>query len=102
MPNRADSLKTIEGLLTIVIDRFTNIQVEYKKAPIAEKRKIVGSIYPKNLCFDGIKHRTPYVNPPLALILQINKQLQAKKKGEKLSFDNLSPFVARRGIECDS
>ncbi len=56
-------------------------------------------MYPKNLCFDGIGHRTPYLNGPLSLILQINKQLQGIKKGEKLSLNNLSPLVARRGIE---
>jgi site-specific DNA recombinase len=99
MPSKGDSLKTIEGLLDMVIGRYTNIQLEYKKAPMTEKRKIIGSIYPKKLCFDGTGHRTPYLNSPLALILQINKQLQEKKKGEELSFDNLSPFVARRGIE---
>ncbi len=76
MPNKADSLKTIEGLLDIVVDGFSNIQLEYRKAPIAEKRKITGSIYPKNLCFDGKGHRNPYINTPLELILQINNQLR--------------------------
>jgi site-specific DNA recombinase len=99
MPNKVEGLKTIEGLLDVVIDRYSDIQLYYKRAPIAEKRNIIGSIYPKNVCFDGIEHRTPYLNGPIELIVQINKQLRAKKKGEKLSFDNLSPLVARRGIE---
>lgn len=99
MPNKAGSLKTVEGLLDIVIDRFTNIQLEYKKAPISEKRKIAGSIYPKNLCFDGKEHRTPYINASLNLLLHINRQLRAKKKGEKYTMCDFSPLVAHRGIE---
>jgi site-specific DNA recombinase len=99
MPNKAEGLKTIEGLLDIVIEKYSNIQLHYKSASIIEKRKIIGSMYPKNLCFDGKAHRTPRLSEPLELILQINRQLQGIKKGEKLSFDNLSPLVAPRGIE---
>ena len=99
MPNKADSLRTIEGLLDIVVQRYSNIQLHYKSASIIEKRKLIASMYPKNLCFDGREHRTPYLSGPLSLILQINRQLQGIKKGEKLSFDNLSPLVARRGRE---
>jgi site-specific DNA recombinase len=101
MPNKAAGMKTIEALLDIVIEKYSNIQLHYKSASIIEKRKIIGSMYPKNLCFDGKAHRTPRLSEPLELILQINRQLQGIKKGEKLSFDNLSPLVARRGIEHD-
>jgi site-specific DNA recombinase len=101
LPNKADSLKTIEGLLDLVVAKYSNIQVHYKSASIQEKRKLIGSMYPKNLCFDGREHRTPHLSEPLALIFQINRQLKVIKKGEKLSFDNLSPLVARRGIEHD-
>lgn len=98
LPNKGESLRTIEGLLDIVIAKFSDIRLHYQSASTAEKRKMIGSIYPKNLCFDGVQHRTPYLNRPLSLILQINSKLQGKKKGEKLYFDNLSPLVARRGI----
>jgi site-specific DNA recombinase len=97
MPNRTESMKSIESLLDVVIDRYSDIQLHYKGANIAQKRKLIGSIYPKNVCFDGTGHRTPYVNPPLELIMQINRQLQCNKKGEKLSFDNLSPMVEGSG-----
>ncbi|TFF38591.1 recombinase family protein [Mucilaginibacter psychrotolerans] len=99
LPNKADSLKTVENLLNLVVEKYSNIQLHYKGASVAEKRKLIGSIYPQNLCFDGKQHRTAYLSEPLSLIMLINKQLQGIKKGEKLSFDNLSPKVARRGIE---
>ncbi|WP_461450406.1 hypothetical protein [Mucilaginibacter sp.] len=47
MPNKAEGLKTIEGLLDIVIEKFSNIQLNYKSPNIIEKRKLIGSIYPK-------------------------------------------------------
>jgi DNA invertase Pin-like site-specific DNA recombinase len=99
LPGKADSLKTIEGLLDIVIQKYSNIQLHYKSATVVEKRKIIGSMYPKNLCFDGKGHRTPYLSEPLSCILQINRLLHDNKKGERLSFDNLSPIVAPRRIE---
>ena len=99
LPNKAESLKTIEGLLDLVVNKYTDIQLHYQSASIIEKRKLIGSMYPKNLCFDGRGHRTSYLSEPLSLILQINKQLRCIKKGEKLALNNLSPQVARRGIE---
>ena len=99
LPNKGDSLKTIENLLDMVIVKFSDIQGRFKRAPITEKRKLIGSMYPKNLCFDGTGHRTPYINEPLSIIMQINRQLQAKKKGEKYTKCDFSPLVARRGIE---
>ena len=99
LPNKGENLRTIEGMIDIVIERFTDIQLHYKSISVIEKRKMIGSMYPKNLCFDGKGHRTLHLNATLSLIFQINRQLHSIKKGEKLSFDNLSPLVARRGIE---
>ena len=46
MPKKADGLRTIEALLDIVVQKFSNIQIHYKSAGIAEKRKLIGSMYP--------------------------------------------------------
>jgi site-specific DNA recombinase len=86
MPNKAESLKTIEGLLDIVIQKYSNIQLHYRSASIVEKRKLIGSMYPKNLCFDGVGHRTPFLSEPLSLIMQINRQLHCIKKGKSYLF----------------
>ena len=101
LPTKTDSLKTIEGLLDIVIAKYSNIMQYYRNEGVEVKRKIISSMYPQNLCFDGIEHRTLYFSEPLSLILLINSQLDGIKKGEKLCFNNLSPQVARRGIEHD-
>ena len=99
LPNKAVSLKTVEGLLDIVISTYSNIKLHYRSSSTVEKRRLINLMYPKNLCFDGIGHRTPYLSRLLSLILLINNQLKGIKKGETLSLNNLSPQVARRGIE---
>ena len=99
LPAKSDGIKTIEGLIDCLISKYSNIQAHYKFASLDEKRKIIGSMYPENLCFDGTQHRTAYFSEPLSLIMLINSELQGKKKGEKSCFQNLSPLVARRGIE---
>jgi hypothetical protein len=71
----------------------------FDQAYIISGKKHLSKVLDQVPCFDGIGHRTPYLSEPLSLILQINKQLQSIKKGEKLSLNNLSPLVAPKGIE---
>ena len=99
LPGRSGELKTIENLLNVLTERYTNILQFYKNQDIEAKRHLISSMYPENLCFDGTQHRTFYLSEPLSLILLINTNLDGIKKGEKLCFNNLSPQVARRGIE---
>jgi site-specific DNA recombinase len=94
-----ETLKTIENLLDIVVEKYSNISDKYKTGGLEEQRKIIGSMYPENIVFDGTKHRTNYLNEPLDLILLVNSELQGIKKGENFSLKKLSPKVARRGIE---
>jgi site-specific DNA recombinase len=96
MPNRAESLKTVENLLDIVIERYSDIQMHFKSATIIEKRKLIGSMYPEKLCFENTTLRTPKANTVLNFILQANKQLGAKNKEEKYDIVYFSSLVARR------
>ncbi|MDX3917254.1 MAG: recombinase family protein [Pseudosphingobacterium sp.] len=99
LPSRSESLKTIESLLDIVVEKYSRIDKHYQDADIEGKRRIIGSMYPENLCFDGKGHRTARLNEALSLILLINSELEAIKKGKDSFNLNLSPEVARRGIE---
>ena len=99
LPPREESLKNIGKLLDTVVNKYSGIRDKYNMGTVEEKRKIIGSMYPENLSFDGLQHGTTYFNEALGLILQINRSLSSIKKGEKFSFQNLSPQVARRGIE---
>ena len=44
--------------------------------------EIISSIFPEKLQFDGIKCRTPRINDALRYILQIDKNLEEKNKGQ--------------------
>ena len=73
LPGRSGELKTIENLLNLLTERYTNILQFYKNQDIEAKRHLISSMYPENLCFDGTQHRTFYLSEPLSLILLINR-----------------------------
>ncbi|MFD2963963.1 MULTISPECIES: recombinase family protein [Olivibacter] len=99
LPSKSQNIKIIKTLLDEVVEIYSNIDKHYMEADIEGKRRIIGSMYPENLCFDGTKHRTARLNEALSLILLINNELGALKKGKDSFSLNLSPEVARRGIE---
>ncbi|QNL51284.1 hypothetical protein H8S90_06835 [Olivibacter sp. SDN3] len=82
--------KTLEALLDIVVERYTNIDERFGKAEIEERRSIIGSMYPENICFDGTEHRTARLSEPIGVFLLINRQLKGIKKWEK--FFKIKPF----------
>lgn len=99
LPNRSTVLKSLDEMLELVTNRYTNILQYYKNQDLTTKRKIIGSMYPENLYYDGRLHRTLFESEPLSLILLINSELEGIKKGEKLCQNSFSPQVAPRGIE---
>lgn len=99
LPAKSDGLKRVEGLLDVLIERYSDIKSKYKVASLEDKRNIIGSMYPENLQFDGTQHRTANLNTVLELILLINNNIEGKKRGERYTNLHLSPLVARRGIE---
>jgi len=54
----------------------------YEQGTVTEQRKIVGSMFPKKLTFDGCQYRTTRVNEVLRLMLLFDKTLQGKKMGQ--------------------
>ncbi|WP_304067081.1 recombinase family protein [Pedobacter glucosidilyticus] len=89
----------IDELLEKVIDSFSKLDELYRNADVKRKRKLISSIYPGKLDFDGIRYRTLQTNVFTDTILLINKNLEGIKKGKDSDFKNLSLMVARRGIE---
>ncbi len=68
LPNRSGEVRSIEGLLDVLIERYSNILQYYKDQDVMVKRQIIGSIYPEKLCFDGTQYRTAYLSEPMSLI----------------------------------
>lgn len=71
----------------------------YKSGTIEEKRQIIGSIFPENLTFDGIEHRTARLNEGIDLIYQITSKLRRQKKGTSAFKNDLSLRVLPKGFE---
>ena len=73
------------------INFITNLPERLTDLDFKEKQKIIGSIFPEKLQFDGKKVRTAFFNEALFHFLSIDKGCSIIKKGQlnkniKLSF----------------
>ena len=79
-----------------IINNLTNIM---RDGSVEMKIKVLGSMFPEKIEFDGIKYRTKSYNKVLDLIYQQTNELRGdeKEKGERQkSFSNSVP---RAGVE---
>ncbi|WGK95160.1 MULTISPECIES: recombinase family protein [Flavobacterium] len=87
-----DNKKLID-LYSKATKKFINIDIQYNNSDLEQKRKIIGSIFEKNIQFENKKVRTANLNPILSEIASINRGLQGKmKKG--LTKKSVKPFLA--------
>ncbi len=63
------------------------------------KQRLISSIFPENIEFDGKKCRTTRINDVLRYILQIDKELGENKKGQISKNLSLSHLVVPPGLE---
>lgn len=89
----------IEPLWDKAISSISQLDVLYEKGTVTQKRKIIGSMFPEKLTFDGFQHRTTRINEALNLMLLINSKIQSKKNGTNPSFLDLSHQVIPTGLE---
>ena len=68
-------------------------------ASFTSKRKIISSIFPEKLIFDGNEYRTLQRNDIASLIYLINNDLNATKNRKSEGNYRLSGVVAPTGIE---
>ncbi len=70
--NKIDQFKStnqeVKSFAKAGLNILTNITETYAKSTIQLKHKIVGSIFPEFLSFDGKKCRTPKLNSIFALV----------------------------------
>ena len=66
------------------------------------KNRLISSIFPEKIEFDGKKFRTTRINDVLRYILQIDKELDENKKGQISKNMSLSRVVESEGIEPSS
>lgn len=85
--------------LDSILELASSLDNLYVTADSELKRRIVGSIYPKNWCFDGKQHRTTFVNEALRCFYLINNMLESKKISPKSKFSTLDSVVGPPGLE---
>ena len=71
----------------------------FKDAPVEVKIKLLSSMFPEKIEFDGKKYRTNTYNKVLDLIFKETKKLQGKENKKVEESENSSTLVPRAGIE---
>ena len=69
-----------KGLIENAFKHLENFRQSYVNSSIEDKTKLISSIFPEKIEFDGIKCRTPRINDVLRYILQIDKELPKIKR----------------------
>jgi site-specific DNA recombinase len=83
----------------MAITNISQLDTLYEQGSVTQQRKIVGSIFPEKLTFDGFQYRTTRVNEALRLMLLFDNTLQGKKNGTNQMFSDLSQDVIPLGFE---
>ena len=85
----------IKEKLTYSINLISNLGTFFESATCEVKTKLLGSLFPEKLLFDGKKYRTKSFNGMLNLIFKETKQLQGKKN------ENDCKNRSHRNLGCD-
>lgn len=88
----------IELKLTYSIDLINNMDYYIRDAKVEVKCKLISSIFPEKVAFDGKVYRTNFLNKVLDLIYQQTNELRDNKKGKNSNNSNFSHLVPRAGF----
>ena len=94
-PNRS----TLEPKLRYSMLLINNIDSYMRDAKVEVKCKLIGSMFPEKITFDGNSYRTNSYNSVLDLIYQETNKLQGDKNKNGDSFSTFSASVPRAGVE---
>ncbi len=76
-----------------------SIEHQCIKSDLDNKRRLIGSIFPKKIQFENKKVRTADINPILHKIAQFNRLNRKNKKRDISKIEDLSPLVLEAGLE---
>ena len=97
--NTSDS--EYKGLIENAFQHLENFKQTYTNSAIAHKKKLISSIFPEKIEFDGKKCRTTRINDVLRYILHIDKKLDENKKGQISKNMSLSCLVEQKGVKSN-
>ena len=86
-------------LLKKAMCTMDNLGGLYEKASGTDKLRLLSSIFPELIEFDGKKCRTPKINQGLALCLNVDGRLRGNKKGKLPEKMEVSLLVGDEGFE---
>ena len=78
---------------------LADVNTYYEQASPETKKRIIGSIFPEKLTFDGTAYRTTRVNEVFALICNGDKGLRKRKPGKKAGQSYQAP---QSGLEPET
>ena len=94
-PNRVN----IEPKLSYSISLLDNMEGFFRDAPVKVKIKLLGSMFPEKIEFDGKNYRTKAYNKVLDLIFRETNKLRGNKNKIEESLDTFPDSVPRAGVE---
>ena len=94
-PNRSN----IEPKLNYSINLINNIDSYIRNASVGVKIKLISSMFPEKIEFDGKTYRTNSYNKVLDLIYQQTNELRGVEKKSGESFSTFSASVPRPAFE---
>ena len=94
-PNRGN----IEPKLNYSINLINNIDSYIRNASVGVKIKLISSMFPEKIEFDGKTYRTNSYNKVLDLIYQQTNELRGVEKKSGESFSTFSASVPRPAFE---
>ena len=89
----------IKDKLSYSINLISNLGTFFQSAPCEVRIKLLGSMFPEKIEFDGKKYRTKSYNRMLDIIYQETKQLQGHKKKKSPQKTGDFARVPKAGLE---
>jgi site-specific DNA recombinase len=96
MENQPDNF---DAILKKGLESLFHLSEIYENGTSEEKRKVIGSVYPEKLTFDGDQLRTTRINEAVRLIYTLDKELGEKETGQSGENPTLSCEVGLPGFE---
>jgi site-specific DNA recombinase len=94
----ADTFR-IGPMLRKVLTKASHLTELYQNADIQEKRLIISSMFPENLTFAGVRHRTTRINEAIRFFSALKADFGSKNKGKLVFKTDLPSNVAGSRIE---
>ena len=94
-----NNFQNIDPLLDKALENLGQLDKLYENGTMEQKRKIIGSIFPEKLIFDGEHYRTARVNEAVRVLFAIDEAFHQKENGTSLSLEDLPHQVIPLGLE---